>query len=144
MSIVTRPLSDVEAALLARILQMDRPGAEAARAQLPFALYGGPSHGGGDMCFDIVVQGDVPLIKQLHEHDPMFGVQVDEASEPIGDIAIWVSEGRLYSLEYSWYTDEAPTRLPDLDQLQDGVPMDAAPRRKRLGWLATIVQRIRR
>lgn len=136
MSIVTRPLSDVEAALLARILQMDHPGAEAARAQLPFALYGGPSHGGGDMCFDIVVQGDVPLIKQLHEHDPMFGVQVDEASEPIGDIAIWVSEGRLYSLEYSWYTDEAPTRLPDLDQLRDGLQTIPEPKPPWFSWPA--------
>lgn len=39
--------------------------------------------------------------------------------------------------------DNGSTRLPNLEQLQDDAPINIESKRRRLGWLATIVQRIR-
>ncbi|WP_413101168.1 hypothetical protein [Streptomyces sp. Inha503] len=44
---------------------------------------------------------------------PATGVVKDSSGELVGELLLWVSDGRLSALEYSWYTDEAPTALPD-------------------------------
>lgn len=38
--------------------------------------------------------------------------------KPVGELIVWVREGRLSGLEYPWYTDEAPTVFPEVAQLR--------------------------
>ncbi len=44
---------------------------------------------------------------------PATGAVKDSSGELVGELLLWVSDGSLSALEYSWYTDEAPTALPD-------------------------------
>lgn len=44
---------------------------------------------------------------------PGTGTVKDSSGELVGELLLWVSDGMLSALEYSWYTDEAPTALPD-------------------------------
>lgn len=127
---MSRALSSLEYALLARFFEDPRPGVEAARVQLESARHAGPSHDGEDQCFDIEVVGDVPLIDL--PDGPHFGAIVFEDGEPTGDIGVWVSDGRLSSFEYSWFSADPPARLPSLDQSIE--PPPAEDRRRSRGW----------
>ncbi|WP_206311716.1 hypothetical protein [Streptomyces sp. DASNCL29] len=44
---------------------------------------------------------------------PATGAVKNSSGELVGELLLWVSGGRLSALECSWYTDEAPTALPD-------------------------------
>lgn len=127
---MSRALSPLEYALLARFFEDPRPGAEAARVQLESARYLGPSCNGLDRCFDIEVVGDVRLIDL--PDGPHFGAFVVDDGEDIGDISLWVSNGLLSSFEYSWYAEDPPTQLPSLDQLIVPPPVEA--RRRSRVW----------
>jgi len=41
----------------------------------------------------------------------------DSESNYIGEVFLWLVDGRLSALEYSWVTEDMPTELPRLDQL---------------------------
>jgi hypothetical protein len=36
----------------------------------------------------------------------------------IGEILVWVTDGRISGLEYAWFTDEPPTQLPDIRAIE--------------------------
>lgn len=36
----------------------------------------------------------------------------------IGELLIWVEHGYLSGLEFAWWTDDPPDRLPNLDQIE--------------------------
>ncbi|CAD5989888.1 conserved protein of unknown function [Agreia sp. COWG] len=56
----------------------------------------------------LAVDGVVPLSTQVVEgHD-----------EPLGELLIWVSGGRLSCLEFAWWTDDPPFRLPSPAQIR--------------------------
>ncbi|AYG02195.1 hypothetical protein [Gryllotalpicola protaetiae] len=44
-------------------------------------------------------------------------VVVGDSGEEIGGIILWASNERLSALEFYWYTDERPARLPRANQL---------------------------
>ena len=35
-----------------------------------------------------------------------------QTGQPIGEIIVWISDGRLSALEFAWWTDQPPTQLP--------------------------------
>lgn len=41
----------------------------------------------------------------------------DAAGESVGELLVWVEDGFLATLEFSWWTDEPPTALPPLAQV---------------------------
>lgn len=41
----------------------------------------------------------------------------DESGESVGELLIWVEDGFLATLEFSWWTDVAPSALPRADQV---------------------------
>jgi len=49
---------------------------------------------------------------------PVRAVAVDAQGSPMGEVLVWVSDGYLSTIEYAWYTDEAPTELPRASQLR--------------------------
>ncbi|MET8765910.1 hypothetical protein [Streptomyces sp. NPDC004658] len=44
---------------------------------------------------------------------PATGTVTDDSGGLFGELLVWVSDGRLSALEFSWYGDTAPTELPD-------------------------------
>jgi hypothetical protein len=43
---------------------------------------------------------------------------LDSTGVAFGELLIWVKDGYLSSLEYAWWSDEPPARLPTADQVQ--------------------------
>jgi hypothetical protein len=108
-----RPLAPSERAVLERILAAEFPGAAALRAQLDHVRvlkhwYEGSASldlsTGGPAAE--IADGVLPVDAQVHE-----------AGEPVGEIQLWIADGRLSAIEYAWVTDEPPTRLPPADQV---------------------------
>lgn len=40
------------------------------------------------------------------------------ADSHVGELIVWVTDGRISGLEYAWFTDEPPTRLPDTRDIE--------------------------
>jgi hypothetical protein len=109
-----RPLTTDEDAALRWILSLDDfPGVDELRAQaghvkaiwgriteLSLEVSGAPAA--------LIEDGILPVSANV----------VGENDEPIGFITVWVNDGYLSSLEYSWVTDHMPTEYPSLDQLR--------------------------
>ncbi|MDX8054644.1 hypothetical protein SK571_35195 [Lentzea sp. BCCO 10_0798] len=108
-----RPLAPSERAVLERILAADFPGATALHAQLDHVRVLKPWYEGapsldlstGGAAAD-VADGVLPVDAQVHE-----------SGELVGEILLWIADGRLSAIEYAWVTDEPPTRLPPVDQV---------------------------
>ena len=49
---------------------------------------------------------------------PVRAVALDGLGQTVGEVLVWVSDGYLSTIEYAWYTDEAPTELPPTSQLR--------------------------
>lgn len=106
-----RPLTSAERAVLDVILA----GYPSLRAQLDHVLVTAewPS---GPASFDVrVVGGPVADVEGgvLPVDTTVFG----EGGEVVGEILIWVADGRLAAVEHPWYTDEPPVALPPIDRI---------------------------
>jgi hypothetical protein len=131
----TRPLTPTERTLVEFLLRNDHdPGAETLLAQLETARYAGPWFE-GSQSFDIEVPAGAPLDPTLDSWKGGPGPfmsdgrrigpgaivymperpHTDEYS--IGEIFLWIENGRMSALEYPWWTDEMPDRLPGVNQL---------------------------
>lgn len=121
-----RPFTDDERALLFFLANRAADG-ETLRRQVEVALYDRPWFE-GSQSFDIHVPEDSPRYWAGKAAGP--GTQIVpgcsvrlDSTRPvsvtnyIGEVFLWVQDGRLDSLEYTWVTDEMPTELPRLDQL---------------------------
>ena len=42
----------------------------------------------------------------------------DQAGEPVGEILVWVSAGRMTLLEQAWFTDDPPTTWPSIESVR--------------------------
>ncbi len=112
------PLTADELALLERICAGTWPGAKEARAQLVLARWGGKDH--DDACFliDVSAARHVPRIPP-HHGGPVATLDVVDGDEELGQLQLWVEDGRLRSLDYSTFSETAPDALPAL-HLTDG------------------------
>jgi hypothetical protein len=50
-------------------------------------------------------------------HLPLHTSVLAQEGHDIGLLMIWMADGYISALEYGWYTDEPPTRLPTPSQL---------------------------
>lgn len=113
-----RPLTDEEVLVINRVLTLNPgPAADAALAQLRSAMWNGPSHEGGDACFDIIMDGETPLIELSGEHRPAFEALVYNSGTVSGEVSLWVTAGRLSGLEFSWCTKNPPNAPPSPERL---------------------------
>lgn len=104
-----RPLTDNERTVLAKILSATFPGVDELRAQLASAQTDAPADAPG---FDIQVPATMARSSVSSNPIPVEAQVLDENKEYLGELLVWVTDGRLSSLEYAWITDEPPTKLP--------------------------------
>lgn len=49
---------------------------------------------------------------------PLSIMVLDPAGVVLGELLIWVNDGYLSSLEFAWWSDDPPDRLPALDRVR--------------------------
>jgi len=112
-----RPLTTAEREVLESMLSPDFPGAAQLRAQIPHTQVvavwspGLPS-------VDLSVSADADPAPVADGEIPAGSEVRDEAGEYLGEILVWVEDGRLSALEYAWVTDDPPHRLPTAAELK--------------------------
>ncbi|WP_219108472.1 hypothetical protein [Austwickia sp. TVS 96-490-7B] len=42
----------------------------------------------------------------------------DRQGEPVGEVLLWVSSGRITLLEQAWFTDDPPTAWPSMENVR--------------------------
>ena len=110
---IGRPLAEIERRVLAHLLSVDFVGVTELRQQLLRARVAHNWKPDGSPSFDIWISPDSPLSSFDGKLAPI-KARVSSAEEPyIGELILWIANGRLSSLEYSWITDYPPTTLPD-------------------------------
>lgn len=112
-----RPLSDAEHTVLKFILSAHFPGAALLRAQIAHtrvvAIWAPklPS-------VDLDVPADAAAPAPVADGVIPVGAEVrDRAGRYVGEILVWVHDGRLAGIEYAWVTDEPPDRLPETGEM---------------------------
>ncbi|MFF8906302.1 hypothetical protein [Streptomyces olivaceoviridis] len=108
----TRPLSPLEQRVLVKLLSAEFPGAQELRNQLAQTRVTRP-WGSESPSVDLDVPPGVPQAAIKDGVIPATGTVTDDSGELFGELLVWVSNGRLSALEFSWYGDTAPTELPD-------------------------------
>ena len=107
-----RMLTQAERDVLTLMISADFDGAKEIRAQLDqvraVAVWvdGLPS-------IDVEVAGDAARAPLADGEIPVGAEVRDEQGEYLGEITVWTTDGFLSAVEYSWVSDEPPTRLPD-------------------------------
>lgn len=107
-----RHLQAAESDVLHKLLSVQFPAAEQLRQQLPQTRVVG-RWGSDSPSVDLEVVEPFSRAEISDGVIPATGAVKDSSGELIGELLLWVSEGSLSALEYSWYTDEAPVVLPD-------------------------------
>ncbi|MFT9478606.1 hypothetical protein [Streptomyces sp. 11-1-2] len=106
-----RHLQAAEISVLKKVLSVQFPGAEQLRQQLPQTRVVG-RWGSDSPSVDLEVVEPFPRAEVSDGVIPAIGAVKDSSGELVGELLLWVSDGCLSALEYSWYTDEAPVVLP--------------------------------
>ena len=123
---MSRPFSPREKQLLQHLATQGQ-NADILMAQIEAARYDGAWFP-GSQSFEIATDTDVSPywsgedIGGGRQIGPGCTVRVDGSlpdseSNYIGEVFLWIVDGRLSALEYSWVTEDMPTELPRLDQL---------------------------
>ncbi|MEV7689986.1 hypothetical protein ACFW1F_12525 [Streptomyces bungoensis] len=107
-----RPLSAMEQRVVGKLLSPDFPGVRELRSQLTEARVTG-HWGDRSPSVDLDVPGPAPRAPIADGVIPATGTVTDSSGELFGELLVWVTDGRLSALEFSWYGDIAPTELPD-------------------------------
>jgi hypothetical protein len=109
-----RPLSDVERRVVNHLLSADFAGVAELREQLRGARVLGNWKPDGSPSFDIWLPPDVPRSSFMEHVAPIAASVISADDESyMGEIMLWLAEGKLSGVEYSWVTDDPPTALPD-------------------------------
>ncbi|MFH9677028.1 hypothetical protein ACH4L5_32765 [Streptomyces sp. NPDC017405] len=108
----TRSPSLLEQRVLVKLLSVEFPGAQELRNQLAQTRVTRP-WGSESPSVELDVPPGVPEAAIEDGIIPATGTVTDDSGELFGELLVWVSDGRLSALEFSWYGDTAPTELPD-------------------------------
>jgi hypothetical protein len=116
-----RLTANEEAALRWIVYLEDSPGANELAAQLDTVV----AVGGPPTSLELRTEGPASDLPDGPLREGALVVGAD--GEPNGDIRVWVEDGRLAQLEYSWFTDEMPLEYPPPDQLALLDPVQLGP-----------------
>jgi hypothetical protein len=110
-------LTEDERAILARVLSVDFSGASELRAQVGDAEVVG-HWGPSSPSVYLRTPNTVAPAPTPDGPVPVRSFVLDRAGETMGELLLWVESGRLSALEYAWFTDEMPQRLPLVAQVR--------------------------
>lgn len=113
-TVLDRPLTADEDAALRWILWLeDFPGADELRAQIAHvrAVWGRTT----ELSLEVTGAAPAPVSDGPL---PAQALVVGTDDEPTGFIMVWVQDGYLADLEYSWFTETMPTVYPPPDRLR--------------------------
>jgi hypothetical protein len=108
-----RPLTDLERHVLAHLLSVNFAGVNELREQVRLARVAHNWKPDGSPSFDIWLPPDVP-VSSFDGNQAPIEAHVSAAEDPyIGEMILWINNGKISALEYSWVTDDPPTILPN-------------------------------
>lgn len=113
-----RPLTPLEHQVIRAILVDGCPGVAELRAQLDSAKVSARWQPSGSPSVDLDVSVDLPNAPLADGVLPVNAHVYDEAENYVGELIVWLSEGRLSSLEFAWVTDEMPRSLPPVSSIR--------------------------
>ena len=113
-----RALTDIEREVLLHILSAVFPGASELRRQVADAKVRGNWEPTDSPSVDIYVSESTQRAPIPDGPVPVAAHVTDEGGSYVGELLIWVTDGRISALEYSWVTDEPPNKLPDARHVQ--------------------------
>ncbi len=94
--------------------QLDFPGSDEILQQVAhMTVVGGPI-----TMLDLRITEPSPASAFADGPAPMSATVTDTAGEAVGELLVWLKDGYLDGLEFAWWTDEAPNRLPVPEQIR--------------------------
>ena len=115
-----RPLTALEHQVIRAILVDGVPGVAELRAQLDSAKVSARWQPSGSPSIDLDISADLPAAQLADGVLPVDAHVYDEAENYVGELLVWLSGGRLSSLEFAWVTDEMPLSLPPVSSIRVG------------------------
>ncbi|MFC9435670.1 hypothetical protein [Nocardia sp. NPDC057030] len=113
-----RALTALETSVVTKLLSASgKAGARDYLAQLPFTQVIA-TWGEGSPSVDLRVGPGVEASPDATDGIFIDGGVTDRNGAPIGEVILWVEDGRLGGIEYTWYTDERPKSLPDPSRIE--------------------------
>lgn len=113
-----RPLTSLERQVIWAILIDGCPGVAELRVQLNLARVSAQWQPSGSPSIDLDISADLPIAQVADGVLPVDAHVYDEAENYIGELLVWLSGGRLASLEFAWVTDEMPHSLPPVSSIR--------------------------
>jgi hypothetical protein len=110
---IERPLTELERRVVIHLLSADFVGVAELRGQLSVARVADGWKPEGSPSFDIWLPPDVQRSSCRGQLAPIEAHVVSTDGSYLGEIMLWLADGKLSALEYSWVTDDPPTALPD-------------------------------
>ena len=115
MPVEPRDLTDRERALLAHLL---RAATFAGADQLAAQVGATRVTGGLPTLLDLEVAGTVPPSAVTDGPAPVRAYVETPQGDIEGEILVWVTDGYLSALEFAWYTDQSPSRMPPPERVR--------------------------
>lgn len=93
--------------------QVNFPGNDELRCQVPSVTVGG----GRITMLVLRVDVSVPSSITPDGPAPLSAIVTDDSEAAVGELLLWLEKGHLSGLEFAWWTDEPPVKLPSPDRL---------------------------
>lgn len=109
-----RPLTEHERAVQLHLLSVPLDGVEALQEQAVQAR----TAGSDGPSINLVVSDSAPRAPLADGPLPITADVVDANEQYVGELLLWVKDGRLSALEFAWVTEEPLTTLPPLSSIR--------------------------
>jgi hypothetical protein len=76
--------------------------------------------GGPVTMIDLVVSAGLPAASVADGPIPLSAVVTGADGNTVGEILVWVTGGHLSTLEFAWWSEQAPAKLPSADDVTVG------------------------
>jgi hypothetical protein len=113
-----RSLSDLERSVIAHLLSVPFDGAAELREQLAVAIVTRQWKPQGSPSFDISVPDAARISPTSDGVAPLNAYVNNEEGEYLGELMLWIKDGKLAGLEYAWVTEGRPSCLPQVSLIQ--------------------------
>ncbi|WP_062993962.1 hypothetical protein [Nocardia anaemiae] len=112
-----RALTELESGVVTKLLSSGVAGVGEFLSQLPFARVVATWGVGSPSVELAVLPGAVPASGST-DGIVASGAVTDRNGAPVGEVILWVENGRLSGIEYAWYTDDRPRALPEPTRIE--------------------------